>query len=1474
MKYLLKLKLQALSTFLFFIFFIVQMSTVAQTISIPDTNFEQALIDLGFDTNGLNGNILEIDALAVTQLYISDPVNNPNFPNVNAPISDLTGLEGFTNLERFSANDNSLTSIDVTQNTALELLFLKNNQISTIDISNNLSLTLLSLEGNNLSNIDVSSHTALAQLYLGSNNLSSIDVTNNINLDRFYINDNQLTSIDVSNNTLLKRLWLHNNLISTIDVTNNTALELLYLEGNLLTSVDVSQNTNLFNLAVGYNSITSLDVTNLTVIEALTTEGTLISSLDLSQNTILEQLVVSDNPNLTSIDVSNNPQLWNLLTFNTPIASLDLSNNAITSLYAGDNAALSFMDLRNGNNVNMTVFDVPNTPNLTCINTDAVTAQVMVDSGKVLSTDCGNTTTIAIPDSNFEQALIDLGYDTNGLNGNILETNALTVTNLYIGDPLNNVNLPNVNVTISDLTGIESFTNLVRLYANDNSITTIDVTQNVLLERLQIHNNQIASIDVTNNTALEVLWLENNLLTSVDVSQNTSLLNLAVGLNPITSLDVTNLTVITNLTTEVTQISAIDLSQNPELRQMWIADNPNLTSIDVSNNPLLFNLGIYNTSISSLDLSNNAIETLYAGNNASLSFMDFRNGNNINVTVFDVSNNPLLTCINTDATTSQVMVDSGKVLSTDCNNTTTIAIPDANFEQALIDLGFDTNGLNGNILETNALAVTQLYISDPLNNANLPNVNATISDLTGLEGFTNLERFAANENSITSIDVTQNTALEWLFLRNNQLSSIDISNNLALTRFSLEGNTVSSIDVSSHSALTELYLGSNNFSSIDVSNNIALDRFYINDNQITSIDVSNNTLLKRLWLHNNLISTIDVTSNTALELLYLEGNLLTSVDVSQNISLLNLAVGLNPITSLDVTNLTVIQNLTTEVTQISALDLSQNVELRQMWIADNPNLTSIDLSNNPLLWNLGVYNTPLESLDLSNNAITSLYANDMPNLYRLDLTNGMNTSVTYIDITNNPSLECISVDDAAYSTANWTEVDPTAAFSEDCNSVWTVYTTDPNLDTAINAYLGVIDTDMDGVMSYEEASNYTGTLDLSGSGIIDITGLEAFTSVTEINLSGNSITDISSLIFGNVVTLTRNDLQFKTVERRAFNSLQILNCSNNNLKSLDVSIITTLTSLDCSNNQLEVFNVKNGNNTNFVNFDASGNPSLYCALVDDISYSNTNWTAIDNQTLFSDTDCNAKLQPKVFLQGAMLNPVSGEEHLMRDNLRSLGYIPTTSPYVDGLTCDVSVFNVTGDNAIVDWVEISLRNALSPGNKLQTRSALLQRDGDVVDVDGVSEIAFNLWAKSYYVSINHRNHLGVMSNGPNILNFTPSTFNFSDGSISTYGTNAQVVLGSGDTGLWAGNTNGDHIIQYSGVVPDSPSILSFVLNDPSNIFNLPTHFVDGYYNFDVDMNGRVQYTGSTPETPFILQNVLAHPGNVFNLSTHQILEQLP
>ncbi|MEM6718570.1 MAG: hypothetical protein AAF611_04560 [Bacteroidota bacterium] len=95
--------------------------------------------------------------------------------------------------------------------------------------------------------------------------------------------------------------------------------------------------------------------------------------------------------------------------------------------------------------------------------------------------------------------------------------------------------------------------------------------------------------------------------------------------------------------------------------------------------------------------------------------------------------------------------------------------------------------------------------------------------------------------------------------------------------------------------------------------------------------------------------------------------------------------------------------------------------------------------------------------------------------------------------------------------------------------------------------------------------------------------------------------------------------------------------------------------------------------------------------------------------------------------------------------------------------------------------------------------------------------------------------------------------------------------AGKIGMWSGNVNSEAFAQYSGTMPDTPSILSEVLNGTSNFLNFPTFVVIGYNMHDVNMDGITRYAGTNPDTPFILQNVLAHPGNFLNFSTYQIQE---
>ncbi|MEM6720865.1 MAG: hemagglutinin protein [Bacteroidota bacterium] len=252
------------------------------------------------------------------------------------------------------------------------------------------------------------------------------------------------------------------------------------------------------------------------------------------------------------------------------------------------------------------------------------------------------------------------------------------------------------------------------------------------------------------------------------------------------------------------------------------------------------------------------------------------------------------------------------------------------------------------------------------------------------------------------------------------------------------------------------------------------------------------------------------------------------------------------------------------------------------------------------------------------------------------------------------------------------------------------------------------------------------------------------------------------------------------------------------------------------------------------------------------------------------------LNPKVYLQGAALNPFTGQENLMRDDLNRNSLIPTTSPYGDGNTLDPGIFSIFDQNAIVDWVWVELRDANDNTQVVASQSALLQRDGDVLDAN-YQTLEFEVADGNYHVAIMHRNHLGIMTATTVALSKTPATVDFTDVTNQiTFGSNAQTTFGmpSGIVAMWAGNVNADTVVQYSGVSPDTPAILSEILNDAGNFLNFPTFAITDYNPNDVNMDGIIQYSGVTPDAPFILQNVLAHPGNFLNFSTYQIVEQLP
>ncbi|MEM9917264.1 MAG: hypothetical protein AAF990_04170 [Bacteroidota bacterium] len=204
--------------------------------------------------------------------------------------------------------------------------------------------------------------------------------------------------------------------------------------------------------------------------------------------------------------------------------------------------------------------------------------------------------------------------------------------------------------------------------------------------------------------------------------------------------------------------------------------------------------------------------------------------------------------------------------------------------------------------------------------------------------------------------------------------------------------------------------------------------------------------------------------------------------------------------------------------------------------------------------------------------------------------------------------------------------------------------------------------------------------------------------------------------------------------------------------------------------------------------------AFYIISTDNVGNREEDKNGADAYVLIGD---KIQVAAKVLLQG----PYDGGSGLLRDNLRDMGLIPLSEPYTalgfthvgegGGEAIDASILTATGNDAIVDWVFLELRDKQKADSVLATRSALLQADGDIVDVDGLSAVGFsNLVADDYYLAVRHRNHLGIRSANPLPLGSDIGTLvDFTNTAFATFGNRSQVDL-SGVLALYSGNANQD------------------------------------------------------------------------------------
>ncbi|SDH05222.1 T9SS type A sorting domain-containing protein [Winogradskyella thalassocola] len=180
--------------------------------------------------------------------------------------------------------------------------------------------------------------------------------------------------------------------------------------------------------------------------------------------------------------------------------------------------------------------------------------------------------TVTIPDANFKAYLVgNTAINTNG------------DTEIQCSEASAFTGQINVNgLSISDLTGIETFTNLTELLCSNNALSSIDLTSNTQLTALGLAVNNLSSLDVSNNSLLTILTCFDNQLTSLNVANGNNAI--LAQMDAINNLDLTCIQIDTGFTPPTAWLKDATASYSDDCAALSV-DDFNVNSISLQPNP-------------------------------------------------------------------------------------------------------------------------------------------------------------------------------------------------------------------------------------------------------------------------------------------------------------------------------------------------------------------------------------------------------------------------------------------------------------------------------------------------------------------------------------------------------------------------------------------------------------------------------------------------------------------------------------------------------------------------------------------------------------------------------------------------------------------------------------------------------------------------------------------------------------------------
>jgi len=460
-------------------------------------------------------------------------------------------------------------------------------------------------------------------------------------------------------------------------------------------------------------------------------------------------------------------------------------------------------------------------------------------------------------------------------------------------------------------------------------------------------------------------------------------------------------------------------------------------------------------------------------------------------------------------------------------------------------------------------------------------VSGNINSLTGLNYFTNLTYL-----KLTSLQVGLTYDLQSF----SHLVSLEVSWNNALNEVNINGLTNLQHLIISHNTVLAVIKATgltglvdaevsenNNLGTLTFPGATALTTLTCNDNYLNTLNLTNCTGLVTLDAHNNYLTSMTIGATTSLAHLNFYNNKLTACNFSAMSNLQELNFGRNLFTTVNLTGLNSVQSI----------DVSDN-KLYQLDASNLPNLLSLNTKGNYLLTDIFLKNNntvaDLQTVTLTGNYSLVHICADTNDFTAVQA--GINTA-GLINVTINATCSCSG------ACADSVVFIPNANFKAKLvNSTATNY-----VARNLSGQYFAVDANGDGQIQRSEAANVY-SIKVSASSITSMEGINSFVNLGVLDCSQNNTPSLDVSHCSQLAVLTCSISHMTSLNISGLKKINSLDCGVNQLTSLDVSNLEFLNTLTIAGNpQMTTLLMKNGSIESTFNY--SSMPGLLYICADD-----------------------------------------------------------------------------------------------------------------------------------------------------------------------------------------------------------------------------------------------------------------------------------